>query len=164
MVEIADRLQTISEKELRGEALTDEEYEKIRFYGGDLERLTFAAGLEANQTPGGSPASDTPQAAIVADVATNPNGGIVLEEGIGRVFPIYAVVPIEGKLTVTVGGVFSHYEFEQPIDNRLTDEAWQQMLDEGKAPALEAWKQALMVEETPAKATWPIRSAPSTMV
>ncbi len=151
MVEIADRLQTISEKELRGEALTEEEYTKIRFYGGDLERLTFAAGLEANEIPGGSPASDTPQAAIVADVATNPSGGVVLEEGIGRVFPIYVVVPVEGKLTVTVGGVFSHYEFEQPLDNRLTDEAWQQMLDEGKAPAFEAWKQALMVEETPGK-------------
>jgi hypothetical protein len=152
MVEIADRLQTISEKELRGEALTDEEYEKIRFYGGDLERLTFAAGLEANEAPGGSPASDAPQAAVVADVATNPGSGIVLEEGVGRVFPIYAVVPIEGKLTVTVGGVFSHYEFEQPMSDRLTDEAWQQMLDEGKAPAFEPWKQALMVEETPAKA------------
>ena len=151
MVEIATRLQTISEKELRGEALTDEEYEKIRFYGGDIERLTFAAGLDPSDPLGGQPQGATPQAAIVADVATNPNDGVVLEEGVGRVFPIYVVVPIEGKLTVTIGGVFSQYEFEHPIDDRLTDEAWQEMLDAGNAPPLEDWKTALMVEETPAK-------------
>lgn len=150
MVEIATRLQTISEKELRGEALTDEEYEKIRFYGGDIERLTFAAGLDPSDALGGQPAGGTPQAAIVADVATNPNG-VVLEEGVGRVFPIYAVVPIEGKLTITIGGVFSQYEFEQPIGDRLTDEAWQELLDAGKAPPLEPWKMALMVDDTPAK-------------
>lgn len=150
MVEIAGRLETIAEKELRGEALTAEEYEKIRFYGGDIEKLTFAAGLEPNEIPGGSPASDTPQAAIVADVATNPNDGIVLEEGVGRIFPIYVVVPIEGKLTVTIGGVFSQYEFQQPINDRLTDEKWQAMLEAGQAPKMEDWKQALIVDETPA--------------
>ncbi|MDQ5853039.1 MAG: DUF3160 domain-containing protein, partial [Chloroflexota bacterium] len=152
MVEIAGWLQTIAEKELRGEALTAEEYEKIRFYGGDIEKLTFAAGLEASEVPGGSPASDTPQAAVVADVATDPDGGRVLEEGVGRIFPIYVVAPIEGKLTVTVGGVFSHYEFAHPMSDRLTDEKWQAMLDAGQAPPFEPWKQALMVEETPAKA------------
>jgi hypothetical protein len=151
MVEIADRLQTIAEKELRGEALTDEEYEKIRFYGGDIEQLTFAAGLEANDRPGSAYASETPDAAVVADVATNPGAGVVLQEGVGRVFPIYVVVPVEGKLTVAVGGVFSHYEFVQPISDRLTDEAWIEMLDAGDAPPFEPWKQALMVAETPAK-------------
>jgi hypothetical protein len=150
MVEIATHLRTIAEKELRGEPLTGEEYEKIRFYGGDIERLTFAAGLDPSDPIRGQPAGGTPQAAIVADVATNPRGGVVLEEGVGRVFPIYVVAPIEGKLTVTVGGVFSHYEFEHPMSDRLTDEAWQQMLDAGKAPPLEPWKAALMVEETPA--------------
>ncbi len=76
----------------------------------------------------------------------------MLEEGVGRVFPIYVVAPIEGKLTVTVGGVFSHYEFQQPLSNRLTDEQWQAQLDAGQAPPFEPWKQALMVEQTPAKA------------
>lgn len=153
MVEIANRLQVISEKQLRGEALTEEEYERIRFYGADIESLTFAAGQEAGEPtgPGGSGASDDLEAAVIADVATNPDGGTVLEEGVGRVFPIYAVVPIEGKLTVAVGGVFSHYEFEHPMDDRLTDEAWSEMLDAGNAPPFEPWKQALMVEETPAK-------------
>ena len=151
MVEIANRLRTIAEKELRGEALTEEEYEKIRFYGGDLERLTFAAGLDPSDALGGIPAGGTPEAAVVADVATNPGGGVVLEEGVGRVFPIYVVVPVEGQLTVTVGGVFSHYEFQHPMSDRLTNEAWRAMLDAGQAPPFEPWKQALIVEETPAK-------------
>ena len=152
MVEIANRLQTISEKELRGEALTPEEYEKIRFYGADIEGLTFAAGKEADEPigPSGGGASDNLQAAVVADVATDPRNGLVLEEGIGRVFPIYAVVPIEGQLVVAKGGVFSHYEFTQPLSERLTNEAWQQRLDAGDAPAFEPWKQALMVQETSA--------------
>jgi hypothetical protein len=152
MVEIANRLQTISEKELRGEALTAEEYEKIRFYGADIESLTFAAGKEAGEPvgPGGTGATDNLQAAIVADVATDPRNGLVLEEGVGRVFPIYAVVPIEGKLVTAKGGVFSHYEFTQPLSDRLTDEAWQQRIEAGDLPEQEPWKQALMVQETSA--------------
>ncbi len=152
MVEIATRLRIIAEKELRGEALTDEEYEKIRFYGGDIERLTFAAGLDPQDPFGGQPSAGTPEAAIIADVATSPGSGVVLEEGVGRVFPIYVVVPVEGRLTVAVGGVFSHYEFEHPMGDRLTNEKWRAMLEAGETPPLEPWKQALMVEETPAKA------------
>lgn len=154
MVEIANRLRTISEKELRGEALTAEEYEKIRFYGAEIEGLTFAAGKEAGEPvgPGGSGATDDLEAAVVADVATDTQNGLVLEEGVGRVFPIYAVVPIEGKLVVAKGGVFSHYEFTQPMGERLTNEAWRQRLDAGDAPEMEPWKQALMTEETNATA------------
>lgn len=154
MIEMADRLKTISEKELRGEALSAEEYEKIRFYGADIESLTFAAGKEANEQvgPGGSAATDNLQVAIVADVATDPQNGLVLEEGVGRVFPIYAVVPIEGKLVVAKGGVFSHYEFTQPLGDRLTDEAWQARVAAGDLPEQEPWKQALLEEETNATA------------
>ena len=39
---VAD-FQVMAEKQLRGEPLTPEEYEKIRYYGGDLEHLTMAA-------------------------------------------------------------------------------------------------------------------------
>ncbi|NBD34520.1 MAG: DUF3160 domain-containing protein, partial [Chloroflexi bacterium] len=31
-------------------------------------------------------------------------------------------------------GVFSYYEFPWAISDRLTDEAWRQMLEEGNAP------------------------------
>src|SRR5690606_21157351 len=89
------------------------------------------------------------QAAVVADVATDPNGQ-VLEEGVGRIFEIYVVAPIEGRLVLTKGGVFSHYEFVQPLSDRLTDEAWQAMLDEGNTPPLAEWTNSFMVEQNAA--------------
>lgn len=148
MADIAGRLQTIASKELRGEALTDEEYEFIRFYGAEIEALTFAADDEGVYSGrGASPAGGEPlQAAVVADVATNP-AGEVLEEGVGRVFDIYVAAPIEGRLVLAKGGVFSHYEFRQPISERLTDEAWRAMLDGGQTPPLADWTASFIVAE-----------------
>lgn len=138
MVDVAGRLQTMAEKQLRGEALSDEEYEFLRFYGRTLEGLTFAAG---------DPEGDSiDQAALVADVATDP-GGQVLEEAIGRVFEIYVVAPVEGRLVLTKGGVFSHYEFAQPLGDRLTDEAWRARVDAGDLPPLAGWTGSFVVEQ-----------------
>jgi len=139
MVDIARRLQTLAEKELRGEPLTEEEYDLIRFYGRELEGLTFAAADEDGGT--------VDEAAVIADIATDPNGGRVLENGVGRVFDIYVVAPIEGRLVLTRGGVFAHYEFVQPLSNRLTDEAWREMLAAGDAPPLADWTGSFMVAE-----------------
>jgi hypothetical protein len=148
MATLAGRLQTMAEKQLRGEVLSEEEYELIRFYGAEIEALTFAADDEAiYQGRGGSPAGGDPlQAAVVADIATNASQGVVLENGVGRVFEIYVVAPIEGRLVLTKGGVFSHYEFVRPIGERLTDEAWRAMLDEGEAPPLAPWTASYLVE------------------
>lgn len=159
MATIARRLQTMAEKQLRGEALSEEEYQFIRFYGGEIEKLTFAASDEGvypglgggSPSPGSGPAGgEELQAAVVADVATDPNGQ-VLEEGVGRIFEIYVVAPIEGRLVLTKGGVFSHYEFTQPLSERLTDEAWREMLDAGNAPPLAAWTDSFMVEQNSAR-------------
>ena len=61
------------------------------------------------------------------DVATDPNGS-VLEQAIGGVHSIYVVVPVEGKLRVAEGAVFSYYQFMQPMENRLTDSQWRKMI------------------------------------
>lgn len=147
MERLATRLQTIAEKQLRGEALSDEEYELIRFYGAEIEALTFAADDDAfYQGRGGMPAGgEDLQAAVVADIATNVPENIVLENAVGRVFEIFVIAPIEGRLVLTKGGVFSHYEFTQPLNDRLTDEAWRARLDAGEAPPLAAWTESFMV-------------------
>jgi len=132
-------LKTISEKELRGESLSEEEYAVIRNIGDTLEYLTtFSDEVEGEIT---SAADD--RMAIIADVHTDPNTSQVLEEGVGDAFPIYVVVLVEGQQVVTLGGVFSYYEFKQPMSDRLTDEAWQAM--EPK-PARPAWTQSFVVE------------------
>jgi hypothetical protein len=133
---LLDFLLDVSQRELAGQPLTQEDYERIKFYGGELEAMTLAA---ADQEGEGMPFfEEQEQAALVADVATG--SGDVLEEAIGRVFEIYVAVPDGvGGLHIAKGGVFSYYEFPWPMDDRLTDEAWREMLGAGQAPDQPAW-------------------------
>jgi hypothetical protein len=137
------QLTTIAEKELAGTALTQDEKDTILFYGGLLESLTLAAADKEGVE--GRPILEDQEAAVVADVATDPNG-LVLEEGVGRVQEIYVVAEIEGRLVMCKGGVFSYYEFPWPMDNRLTDEAWKEMLNQGQAPARPEWTASFIAE------------------
>lgn len=152
--ELALSLKAMAEKELAGQPLSEVEYQRIRHFGGTLEQFVFAAA-DHYEGPGGVPSGEEePQAAVVADVATDPDpqcGGappVVLEEGVGRISAIYAVVPIEGRLVVAKGGIFDYYEFSWPADDRLTDEKWRSMLDAGQAPPLPAWTASFRTEET----------------
>ena len=130
-------LKTMAEKELAGQALSEEEYELIRNIGGILEGITtFSAQVKEQIT---SEADE--RMAIVADVHTDVNTGQVLEEGVGDAFVIYVIAPVEGQLAVTQGGVFSYYEFTQPMSDRLTDEAWQAL--EPK-PDLPVWTESFV--------------------
>lgn len=151
---LATSLQTMAEKELRGEPLTEDEYSTIRFYGGELENLTMAAADSDMEDPTARRfMEEEPQAAVVADVATNPAPpGTVLEEAVGRVNLIFVVVPISeadgsSYLQVTKGGVFSYYEFPWPIADRLTDEKWRGMLEDGSAPPPPEWTASFLVDE-----------------
>jgi hypothetical protein len=133
----------VSERELAGEPLALEDYERIKFYGGELEAMTLAA---ADQEGEGRPFfEEEDQAALVADVATSADE--VLEEAIGRIFEIYVAVPDgNGGLHIAKGGVFSYYEFPWPMDDRLTDEAWQAMLAAGEAPERPGWTASFSAE------------------
>jgi hypothetical protein len=138
--QLALDLKTISEKELEGKALTEDEYTLIKFYGGRLEEITLAASDPSDANAGNGDLNDQ-DAAVVADVATGgPNLDQALEEGTGRIMEIYVVASVEGKLVLTRGGIYSQYEFVQPSSDRLTDEQWRQRLDSNQAPPLEEWK------------------------
>jgi hypothetical protein len=129
MDQLALALKDISEKELASKTLTDQEFELIRTYGGQLEHMWLdinKADMEAQKLTEHDFLDNNP-ASLVTDVATNP-GGEVLQEGTGNISEIYALVPIEGKLRIARGGVFSYYEFTQPLSDRLTDEKWREML------------------------------------
>ncbi|MBU0704029.1 MAG: DUF3160 domain-containing protein [Chloroflexi bacterium] len=134
----------IAQRELAGEPLTREEYERIKYYGGELEAMTLAA---ADQEGEGSPFfEEDDQAALVADVFTDPNGQ-VLEEAIGHIFDIYVAVPDgDGGLHIAQGGLFSYYEFPWPMDDRLTDEKWRAMLAAGDAPDQPEWTASFVSE------------------
>ena len=148
MEQLAMSLKTISEKELNNEKLTDEEYELIRSYGGQLEHFW----IEVNKDEPAFKESTNQEnylaqnpAAIVADVATDPNGR-VLEEGTGKISEIYVVVPIDGKLRIARGGVYSYYEFTWPMSDRLTDKKWRGLLNSDQSPSLPSWTDAFLAK------------------
>ncbi len=125
LAELADRLQTIAEKELSDELLTDDEYDLIRTYGGQLEHFWEVAMRDE----GGEGYISTKEfpAPVVADIATDPNG-FCLEVGTGRPSVIYVLIEVDGKVKIARGTVYSFYQFVMPIDQRLTDKQWRQMI------------------------------------
>lgn len=123
--ELAGQLLTISNKELMDEVLTDEEYELIRSYGGNLEHFWYET--MKNESDSDVIATQECPAAIVVDIATDPNG-TVLEAATGNPSTILVVVKVDGKLKIARGSVYSFYQFTQPLDDRLTDSQWRVMM------------------------------------
>ena len=127
-------LKTISEKELTGQTLTDDEIGVIKNSGDLLDGIASLDDFEELTT-----AADE-RIAVVADVHTCPEPlRAVLEEGVGDPMVIYVAVQIESRIVLTRGGIFSYFEFDWPMDDRLTDEVWQTMLDSGSVPPMPLW-------------------------
>ena len=123
--ELSERLRVIANKELRAELPAEDEFELIRSFGVQLEHFWQAVHEEE---AGGEPFTTTEfPAAIVTDIATDPNGS-VLEIGTGAIANLFIIVPVDGTLRIASGPVYSFYQFAQPIDQRLTDTAWRQMI------------------------------------
>ncbi len=142
--ELALKLKSISEKELAQEPLKDEEYDLIRSFGGQLEHFWLET-LKDEGVEDSSAVVENP-AALISDVATDTTGQ-VLEEGTGYVSDIYAVVPVDGKLRIAKGTVYSYYEFSWPSDDRLTDEKWKDMLKNDKTPEPPSWTKTYTAPE-----------------
>ena len=151
--ELSLALKLMAEKQLQGTPLSEKEHQRIRFYGGELEQLVMAAADPADdeEDQGLAYMDEDPQVALIADVATDLSysgedfsGLAVLEVGVGRINELLVVVPLveeDGSLRLQVakGGIFSYYEFPWPGSDRLTDQKWQAMLEDGSAPLPPAW-------------------------
>lgn len=142
---LSDGLLTISEKLLANQSPTEDEYDFIRYYGAELEGIFYASRADAKQAEEWDDPSPEKIGAIIADVATD-TGGIALEEATGFAKVIYVAFPRDGKVALGRGLVYSHYEFETPIANRMTDEAWRERLLEGDAPPVDEWKKAFVAD------------------
>jgi hypothetical protein len=124
---ILSRLQAISEKELENEELTEDDYEFIKNFGSQLEGVIADVDEKARKTT------------VVADVHTDANTEAVLEEGVGYVDMVIVAYKLpDGRILIGAGPVMSYYEFKQPMDERLTDEKWREMLEE-KTPERPEW-------------------------
>jgi hypothetical protein len=133
-------LQAISVKELTGTPFNETEIQVIRRSGDTLELVT---SLPENENYISD--ADT-KMAVIADVHTDPNSKTILEVGVGNPMVIYVAVPIGNEIVLTRGGTFSYYEFVQPMSDRLTDEAWQTLLQAGSAPPMPSWVGSFVIE------------------
>jgi hypothetical protein len=137
-------LQAISQKELDGTPPTDQERSLVWDIGDDVVGITcrlMDEGIERWYQVQGTERF----MACIADVATSQ--GQCLEVGVAAGNTIYVLVPIEGKWTLTRGAVFSYREFLWPVSDRLTDEKWQQMVRDGKAPPAPVWTRSFTSAE-----------------
>lgn len=145
----AFRLADLAEKQLRGEALEEEENQWLLMVGAFLEVILL--GSEPNDAQfGGDEGRMERGVAIVTDVYTNLMREEVVQLGIGRLMDLFVVVPNEVGSRLTHGGILSFYEFTHPMSDRLTDEAWNQMLETGEVPALPSWTDSF-VEPAPSE-------------
>ncbi|MCR5556232.1 MAG: DUF3160 domain-containing protein [Butyrivibrio sp.] len=146
LTEIAKRLLEISEKELTNAEITEDDYEFIRCYGGYIEHFWIEVNKEEmEEAPSDSFQAPSP---VVADIATDPNG-TVLEVGTGKVDTLYVVFPIDGKLHIGRGSVYSFYQFEMPISERMTDSEWRNRLAGGYLDDDWNWVEADKAPEQP---------------
>ena len=145
-IELTDFLAKVSRKELLNVPLSRDELHAIETYGGELEWLMLSMNNLVSPNYAASwweiENKTDRSMAVVADVHTANDDA--LEEAVGNAAEIWVVVPFNGKLIATRGATFTYYEFTQPAGNRLTDEAWQEQLKKGKAPAMPYWMKSYL--------------------
>jgi len=127
-------LKRIAIKELENIPLTTDEYENIFCFGKVMQALVSVV-----KDPYDPWKFDADDMAIVADVHTDSNTDMCLEEGVGYPLEIFVIVNENGNIRMTRGAIFSYYEFPQPIADRLTDEIWRKMLVSDKPPRMPEW-------------------------
>lgn len=138
---LLDFLVSATEKQLAGEPLTQEEYDRIKIYGGILEDLTSSFAGDGMRWFEITSETDK-NMAVIADYHTVGRDG-VMHAGVGPAYEIYIAVPIKGQVYLTRGAVFSFHEFMHPT--RLTDEGWQVMLKNGTNPPMPDWTKSFIV-------------------
>lgn len=138
LIDLLTFMQTVAEKELNGETISYDEYARLTYFGGELEALTLAA---ADTTEAYDRDLSDQKAALVADIATGM--GRVLEEAIGQPAMI-VVIPPDDPTRVSVGAVFTYYEFTVSPDQRMTDETWQGLVEAGDTPPSPDWTASFM--------------------
>ena len=132
---IIQTLIDISKDELENKELTDDDYEFIKNFGENLDGTLADVSDKSKETT------------IIADVHTDTNSNQVLEEGVGYVDLIIVAYKVpDGRIIAGAGPVFSYYEFKHPMDNRLTDEQWKTMLEDGEEPERPDWTSSFISE------------------
>ncbi|MBI5502159.1 MAG: DUF3160 domain-containing protein [Deltaproteobacteria bacterium] len=155
---LAERLATLADKEIRGEAFTGEEEEWIRTAGermavmlrgrsSRVERVRYDEGrVELG-------------VALAADVFAARDGAGMLELAVGRVADLYVVVPDATGRRLVQGGIFGTFEFLEPGAEPLADGVWNERLLAGAVPPPPGWTASFLEPRAPG-APAPVPAAP----
>ncbi|MBN2000554.1 DUF3160 domain-containing protein [candidate division KSB1 bacterium] len=122
-------LKNIAEKELLQQTPTTNEYYMIQRFGHIMDQIVTFPSLDPENPEG----KGQDLMAVIADVHTDALNFKVLQVGVGYPMELFVIVPIEDKLKITRGAIFSYYEFLHPMSDRLTDEKWRELLLSDKA-------------------------------
>lgn len=117
---ILGRLADISARELSGETLSRADMNFIGGFGDAMKDVLDGVDRDSRRTT------------LVADVHTDINSGMVLEEACGYVELIVVAWRNDDGIWLAAGPEMSYYEFKQPMENRLNNDAWRRILDLSK--------------------------------
>lgn len=154
--DMLDFLISCTKKELANTPFTEDETRRLHYIGGAMEQI--AVGFFENSNSWNLVNENDRSMAIIADLMKVPENAVdlpkdeILSVGVTPAQFIYVIYPVDGKLYLGRGAVFGYREFLSK--ERLTDEEWRKMLDEGKDPGAPAWMKEVLkpgkVEITPA--------------
>lgn len=134
----------IAQMELDGRELSRDDAELCHGIGSRIESITTemrrAAPLDSEPMFTRLETRPEPMP-VVADVATDPNKGQVLEVAVGNPCKLYVLIPFYGKTYLAVGACFSYYEFPKPANQRVTDEEWRAL---DPKPPMPIWTRSLV--------------------
>ncbi len=137
---LLSELTDIARRELDGQWLDESEIKGLSAIGSRLKGLLRWPPKLLVRISSGT----DDRMAVVADVHTHLEGGVVLQEAVGEPFLMCVELDWDGQRERYWGAVFSYYEFKHPIDDRLTDEAWQTMWPR---PPLPPWTSTFLTTE-----------------
>lgn len=127
-------LQSLAQKQLRGESWTEAEEAFLRQYGHTIAEIMGYRASAVN-----TPKDTTPK---IVSVAADPWGGRgYLQVGIGRPRILYVLYPYQGRDVLCAGSVLPYYEFTDR--QRLTDAEWKQRLDSPTPAQPKEWTRPL---------------------
>ncbi len=127
-----EKMNTLASKQATNTPLTAKEHKWLYEISSEMEYLPQSLGDAITND------ADSHDA-LVADVHSDPNSAQVLEEATGNPAEIYVLVKINDKKYIARGGTFTYYEFKHPMNDRLTDKAWQKMLNKLPTPVPPTW-------------------------
>ncbi|NME71086.1 DUF3160 domain-containing protein [Flammeovirga aprica] len=127
--EVGNLLRKVANKQLNGENVSKEEYQKLHFIGAEIEYILLGL-LETDHLP-----TRESSMALIADVYANKSG--ILNVAVGHADDIYVIVPFKGEYHIARGSTFSFYEFQS--DGVLNDEDWRKKVGEKNVPKRPEW-------------------------